>query len=213
MLPPNLKQCYEAHYLTLWDDSYIVTRKMSQRAKVELKPSRWVRLRTMTLEAGLEYLREPRQDRKIRGQWVESTGTKAKTRLKMFKSGQTSCVKCGLQGSHWHIERHASDKVMPFSINLYAMRGYEEVMLTHDHILPASMGGSNHLSNAQCMCEPCNHRKGDKMKLKDLLGVATHRDIVNMFKVVTQPLTPNLRKTIRLAKTEFTKTKDHRWQI
>src|SRR5271163_4900314 len=125
---------------------------LGQWDKLQPKRRKWIRLRTMSLEYGLEYLMQPRQERKLQGHWVESTNTGAKTRLRMFKNGQTSCIRCGLQGSHWHIERAVNDHVMPFSINLYGIIGtrnadgevgFDEVMLTHDHMLPRSLGGSN----------------------------------------------------------------------
>lgn len=34
---------------------------------------------------------------------------------------------------------------------------------TIDHILPRSRGGRDTWSNTACACEPCNHRKGDRL--------------------------------------------------
>ena len=34
--------------------------------------------------------------------------------------------------------------------------------LTMDHILPKSKGGKDELKNLQCLCFPCNIKKGDK---------------------------------------------------
>jgi len=36
-----------------------------------------------------------------------------------------------------------------------------EVLMTHDHIVPRSKGGKNHISNVQTMCAPCNSKKGN----------------------------------------------------
>src|SRR5271167_4122814 len=77
------------------------------------------RLRTMTLHEGLAYLRAPSQERKIDGFWVESKAKSKAVRLKLFTAGLVNCVSCGLRGTHFHIERHWNDHVMPFSINLY----------------------------------------------------------------------------------------------
>jgi 5-methylcytosine-specific restriction endonuclease McrA len=33
--------------------------------------------------------------------------------------------------------------------------------LTLDHVVPVAKGGSNHRSNLQTMCEPCNQAKAD----------------------------------------------------
>src|SRR5579859_623952 len=183
------------------------------------KAKRWVRLRTMSLEHGLAYLNEPRQERKIRDNWVESTSQSAKTRLKMFKNGQIRCVSCGLEGSHWHIERAINDLVMPFSINLYGLvpisvgdinkpdeikYTWDEVMLTHDHILPRSLGGSNNIANAQCMCEPCNNKKANFVGLSELLRIACHSDPMAIHKLNSPETdTKNLKSTIARARAEL----------
>lgn len=36
--------------------------------------------------------------------------------------------------------------------------------LTIDHLVPASRGGSNALSNLQLLCAPCNFAKGDTLE-------------------------------------------------
>jgi hypothetical protein len=61
---------------------------------------------------------------------------------------------------------------MPFSINLYGIRDGDEVMLTWDHLLPKSLGGSNRMENAQCMCFTCNNHKRNRLTLKELIEVA-----------------------------------------
>jgi hypothetical protein len=140
----------------------------------------------MDLDEGLAYL-ENQGQRRIEGFWVESATKMAATRLKMFAMGQTKCVGCGLQGDHFHIERHKNDKVMPFSINLYGWKDGREVMLTWDHILPKSLGGSNRIENAQCMCKHCNERKSNKLSIDEIVDIVSHEHAEKMYKM-DQPL-------------------------
>ena len=51
---------------------------------------------------------------------------------------------------------------MPFHLNLYGINNGEEVMMTKDHIVPKSKGGSNGLKNMQTMCTVCNEIKGNR---------------------------------------------------
>lgn len=165
------------------------------------KPSQMVRLRSMCFEAGVEFLKLSPPERKIHGFWVENPQAHSATRLRMFREGKTKCVSCGLEGTHWHIERHRNDAVMPFSINLYGMNGYDEVMLTWDHILPKSLGGSNSILNAQCMCAPCNMNKSNKLSLQEMVDIATHPSVLSMYKAgPDEKRWPRLRELIKSAK-------------
>ena len=74
------------------------------------------------------------------------------------------CVKCGLVGTILALEKFKSNRIPTYHFNLYAVdsnTGYE-VMMTKDHIVPKSKGGSNALKNFQTMCRRCNELKGNK---------------------------------------------------
>lgn len=72
------------------------------------------------------------------------------------------CVTCGLEGVYFLKEK--DHKNHPFHLNLYGVtfKG-ERVLMTKDHILPASRGGRTILENLQTMCSFCNSSKGDQM--------------------------------------------------
>jgi 5-methylcytosine-specific restriction endonuclease McrA len=38
------------------------------------------------------------------------------------------------------------------------------ILMTVDHRIPKSKGGSDDLSNLQTMCHSCNHKKGSKIE-------------------------------------------------
>ncbi len=84
------------------------------------------------------------------------------------------CAKCGIKGTVFRIETHASDRQAGSPhLNLYAKKNAlgtgsissteddDLVLMTKDHIIPKSKGGKDHLSNLQTMCSPCNEAKAD----------------------------------------------------
>jgi 5-methylcytosine-specific restriction endonuclease McrA len=78
-------------------------------------------------------------------------------RLRTFKDN-LQCVACGVIGSFFAKEKHKSDS--KYHLNLYALVDGKEILMTHDHIVPKSKGGSNDISNSQTMCCVCNGKKG-----------------------------------------------------
>lgn len=86
-------------------------------------------------------------------------------RLQTFVSHGTLCVSCGLQGTHFRKARSQPSDLRPH-LNLYAtgLPDRVEILMTKDHIVPRSRGGSDALWNMQTMCFCCNERKGDSMK-------------------------------------------------
>jgi hypothetical protein len=81
-----------------------------------------------------------------------------------------TCYKCGCQATHFRAELHRNElKRAPrtaFSFNPYSDSGK---MLTWDHIVPKSLGGSNDVVNARIACEVCNSTRGNEMMLDELV--------------------------------------------
>ncbi len=85
------------------------------------------------------------------------------------------CVSCGIEGTVMRLEHgfHADARRPHF--NLYAiMEDGSPLLMTRDHIVPRSAGGTDQLSNQQCMCTLCNGLKGslsqaefEEMKRRD----------------------------------------------
>lgn len=80
----------------------------------------------------------------------------------VFRKDNCTCVNCGIRGSFFAKEKHPNDR--SYHLNLYAIaEDGREILMTKDHHIPRSKGGSNDLSNLDTMCSPCNGRKGHKM--------------------------------------------------
>ena len=76
------------------------------------------------------------------------------------------CCSCGLTGSVMRLEYsyHERGHFRPH-FNLYAIHpeNGSYVLMTKDHIIPRSKGGSDLGDNLRTMCSPCNGKKGDKI--------------------------------------------------
>jgi 5-methylcytosine-specific restriction endonuclease McrA len=93
-----------------------------------------------------------------RGSFVVNVGS---TRLSCFKKNNR-CVTCGRVGELWLLQSWSGERP---HLNLYSVghRGGLTLM-TQDHIMPKSKGGTNELWNLQTMCRVCNNRKGAEFK-------------------------------------------------
>lgn len=83
-------------------------------------------------------------------------------RLICFKKDDFVCTCCGLKGAFFAKEKHPNDG--NFHLEFYALNSDgEEVIMTKDHRVPRSKGGSNSIENLDTMCGPCNWRKGNNV--------------------------------------------------
>lgn len=83
-------------------------------------------------------------------------------RYKVFFTKGYKCVKCGLEGSFFALEKSTPEDGR-YHLNLYAKKDGEEILMTKDHIIPRSRGGKNSIDNYQTMCTICNCKKGNKI--------------------------------------------------
>ena len=88
-------------------------------------------------------------------------------RYQTFKTKGTKCVKCGIKGSFFALEKgtHDQQNLDRYHFNLYGLNATgEEVLITKDHILPRSKNGKDVVKNYQPMCVHCNLIKADRYK-------------------------------------------------
>ena len=94
------------------------------------------------------------------------------TDILVGRSGRTSvimrdrctCVRCGLMATHAWVERAPGQEECHIGIyGVYPDTG-EEALLTHDHVIPKSLGGKDGMTNGACLCYSCNQRKGARVE-------------------------------------------------
>lgn len=87
-------------------------------------------------------------------------------RYQLFFTKGVKCCCCGIEGKFFRKERIRKMNTKRYHLNLYAINDDGiEVLMTKDHIIPASKGGENKLCNYQTMCEICNKKKGNQMEV------------------------------------------------
>jgi len=79
--------------------------------------------------------------------------------LKTFYHRGVTCTNCGLTGTVFREVKHSKKT----HLQLLASKNDTEVLMTCDHIIPQSKGGSNNFSNLQTLCCQCNYDKKDKI--------------------------------------------------
>lgn len=93
-------------------------------------------------------------------------------RYENFAVNGTQCVHCGVKGKYFRLECNGSDHLggrNNWHFNLYALdKEGNEVLMTKDHIIPKSKGGSNGIRNLQPMCCHCNSKKSDVLNPWDI---------------------------------------------
>lgn len=80
------------------------------------------------------------------------------TRYECFRKNN-KCVTCSRVGEIWILESHVRE--FPH-LNLYSVDPNDKlILITQDHIMPRSKGGTDIQSNLQTMCSECNNSKGN----------------------------------------------------
>jgi hypothetical protein len=79
-------------------------------------------------------------------------------RYHLFKENR-KCVSCGLEGIYMILDMNPGDTSPHF--NLYAEENGRLILMTKDHILAKSKGGTDSLENFQTCCSICNNLKAN----------------------------------------------------
>lgn len=120
------------------------------------KPDQYERLGTIPIEDVLPYLGRGLPPREYFGKSVKM----GSLRYRVFSEKGTTCVKCGIEGKYFALERAIGTTSDKWHFNLY---GEGDALLTKDHIIPRCKGGTDSITNLQTMCAGCNNKKADSL--------------------------------------------------
>jgi hypothetical protein len=144
-------------------------------------------------------------------------------RYKMFLEN-ISCVRCGVVGEFFQLERMTDGVSHRAHFNLYGINPItkEELMMTKDHIIPRSKGSKDNLSNYQTMCSSCNGEKGNNLESTLDYHIQKYTDwvspnekwIVTIDKITGYPSDDSYFKHPRYIgrAIDLKKSKEHSWE-
>lgn len=142
------------------------------------KKQAYVRGAVFSLDAVLPYIKDDKRAEGATRLYEDDEGhihevKMTSARYHLFKNS-VKCVGCGIEGKYFALERNFKQQHNGRSrhhFNLYSINQHgHEVMMTKDHIVPKSKGGSNSMKNYQTMCRSCNAAKKDAYTDEAMLG-------------------------------------------
>lgn len=126
----------------------------------------YLRFATVDTSTGLAVLADSFENRKKRNVIAGQEVNTRSVRLKTFHKHGLCCAHCGLVASFFALERQENNQQSDrFHLNLYGVKpDGQEVLFTHDHVIPRSRGGQDNVGNTQTMCRECNNTKGNRLE-------------------------------------------------
>lgn len=105
---------------------------------------------------------------------VHKVGSNTNAGASALTSGVATCQHCGVKGTHIIYYRHKNEPENTVHVDTIAVSKTNVILLTKDHILPKSLGGSNKPSNLRVLCRPCNLKRGNTLNDVEVANIVTH---------------------------------------
>lgn len=121
----------------------------------------------LTLDVGFGMLSMSRSNRVIDGAKFSAPSGIALWQHCIEHGIRLTCWHCNVEADRFILKLHRNDQNKPPVLDLYAHTGKSLVMMTRDHIIPASLGGVNHVDNLRPGCETCNNKRKSTMNQQD----------------------------------------------
>jgi hypothetical protein len=130
------------------------------------------------LAEGFEILSKDKEERLLRGRRVaRPSGWNLYEAMRA--AGETmKCWECGLEANCWIANKGRNDHLGSPTLDLYANQNGIVTLMTRDHIIPRSLGGSNDNANLRVGCSPCNGARGNRMDPIDVEFMEAHPELI-----------------------------------
>lgn len=137
--------------------------------------------RQLTLDEGFAVTEiENKHSRLVCGKRVSrASGHALFTSLKE-RGEPLKCWSCGIEASSWIVNKGHKDLFGYAVLDLFASDKFgRPVLMTRDHIIPRSWGGTDDVQNLRVGCGPCNHSRGNHIEPEDQAFMDAHPELIH----------------------------------
>jgi hypothetical protein len=132
----------------------------------------------VSLDEGFEIIAKEKPQRLVNGRAVSAPSGKLLFEAIRAAGESLHCWSCGLVGNCFVLNKGSNDQVSKPVLDLYSSDGVTYTLMTRDHIIPKSYGGSNEVANLRVGCGPCNHGRGNELDAADIMFMRTHPELI-----------------------------------
>ena len=132
-----------------------------------------------TLDEGFEVCEQLKENRLVRGRKVSRPSGYALFSALREGGQPLKCWACGAEATCFVVNKGRNDKLGSPTLDLFGTNAAGQlVLLTRDHIIPKSVGGSDTVANLRVGCSPCNGARGNLMTREEVEFMRAHPELV-----------------------------------